>query len=182
MLLFWCYTRASIVHRVNGRSIANAGARGAGDVTPALPVAADARRRRACAPPRDPESPKKAAPQDLFTTPGYHASPSTRCLRHVRRRSSRECRTARHTACRVSDPMCKSWFVGRGSRASTTPTPEPPATDVDSCGDTHGSDLSRQIDRRGSPCIFRSSQHLAAVTAVPEKAQSLVQSGEGGHE
>ena len=29
------------MHRVNGRSIANAGARGGGDVTPALPVAAD---------------------------------------------------------------------------------------------------------------------------------------------
>ena len=111
-------------------------------------------------------SPKKVAPQDLFTTPGYHASPSTRCFRHVRRRSSRECRTVRHTACRVSAPMCKSWFVGRGSRASTTPTPEPPATDVDNCGDTHGSDLSRQIDRRGSPCIFRSAQHLAGAAAV----------------
>jgi hypothetical protein len=58
--------------QVNGRAIANAGVRGAGDVTPAPPAAADARRRRARAPPRDPESPKKAAPQDLFTTPGYH--------------------------------------------------------------------------------------------------------------
>ena len=58
--------------QVNGRAIANAGVRGAGDVTLAPPAAADARRRRARAPPRDPESPKKAAPQDLFTTPGYH--------------------------------------------------------------------------------------------------------------
>ena len=33
------------MHRVNGRSIANAGARGGGDVTPALPVVADGRRR-----------------------------------------------------------------------------------------------------------------------------------------
>ena len=34
------------MHRVNGRSIANAGARGGGDVTPARPVAADGRRRQ----------------------------------------------------------------------------------------------------------------------------------------
>ena len=33
------------MHRVNGRSIANAGALDGGDVTPALPVVADGRRR-----------------------------------------------------------------------------------------------------------------------------------------
>ena len=95
--------KSSIVHRVNGRSIANAGARGAGDVTPALPVAADCE----CALARHPDSPWKAAPQDLFTTPGYHASPPTRYLGHVVRRSSRACRTTRHTACQVSDTMWK---------------------------------------------------------------------------
>jgi hypothetical protein len=47
VLVCWCCTGASIVHRVNGRSIANAGARGGGDVTPALPVVADGRRRPA---------------------------------------------------------------------------------------------------------------------------------------
>ena len=49
---------------------------------------------------------------------------------------------------------------------SPIPTPEPPATDADSCGDTHGIDLSRQIDCRGSPRTLRSAQHLASVTAA----------------
>ena len=41
LLLRWCRTGASIVHRVNGRSIANAAARDAGDVKPARPADAD---------------------------------------------------------------------------------------------------------------------------------------------
>ena len=45
VLVCWCCTGASIVHRVNGKSIANAGARGGDNVTAALPVVADGHRR-----------------------------------------------------------------------------------------------------------------------------------------
>ena len=65
---------------------------------------------------------------------------------------------------------------------SSQPTPEPPAADGDSRGSTQGSDLSRQIDRRGGPGIFRPSQSSAAAMAGPEKARSLAKGGEGERE
>ena len=51
LLLRWCRTGASIVHRVNGRSIANAAARDAGDVKPARPADADGQCVFPCNPP-----------------------------------------------------------------------------------------------------------------------------------
>ena len=53
---------------------------------------------------------------------------------------------------------------------SPLPTPEPPTTDCDSRGQTRCSDLSRQFDRHGAPGSFWPSQHVAAGTAVIEKA------------
>ena len=53
---------------------------------------------------------------------------------------------------------------------SPLPTPEPPATDCDSRGQTRCSDLSRQFDSLGAPGSFWPSQHVAAVAAVIEKA------------
>ena len=53
---------------------------------------------------------------------------------------------------------------------SPLPTPEPPATDCDSRGQTRCSDLSRQVDRHGAQGSFCLSQHVAAVTTVIEKA------------
>ena len=50
------------------------------------------------------------------------------------------------------------------------PPPEPLATDCDSRGKTQYSNLSRHVDRRGSSGSFWPSQHVAAVTAFPEKA------------
>ena len=57
--------------------------------------------------------------------------------------------------------------------------PEPPAADGNSRGSTQGSELSRQIDRRGVPGILRPSQSSASSMVGPEKACSLAKGGEG---
>ena len=51
-----------------------------------------------------------------------------------------------------------------------TGTPEPPATDCDSRGQTRCSDLSRHFDLHCAPGSFCPLQHVVAVTAVIQKA------------
>ena len=74
------------------------------------------------------------------------------------------------------------------SPPSSVPISKPPATDDDIRRNTQVSDLSRQIDRRGSPGKSLSSQDGAAArAAVPEMARShaelfFFEDGEGQRE
>ena len=97
-----------------------------------------------------------------------------------RMRSRRRRHVAVIASLRCSGGRCLSTKLVAAQ--SSQPTPEPPATDGDSRGNTPGSDLSRQIDRRGGPGIFRPSQSGAAAMAGPEKARSLAKGCEGERE